>query len=160
MDVDIRKRIAHIGKQTDIKILVSLSCTMCPDLVIACQRIAAENPSVTAHVYDLRHFEELKMEGLVLLEGDSVLAVTMGSRLSEDTVDVHFEKADADYPGAYALINRAFARYIREKYPEVKFLNREEDMGLEGLRKAKLSYCPHHMVEKGWACLLEDGYDY
>ena len=43
-----------------MKILVTLSCTMCPDLVVAAQRIAAENPNVTAHVYDIRHFEKLK----------------------------------------------------------------------------------------------------
>jgi hypothetical protein len=58
------------------------------------------------------------------------------------------------------MINRESARYLREKYPEVKFLNREEDMGIEGLRKAKSSYYPHHMVEKWWAHLAEDGYDY
>ncbi len=44
----------------DIKILVTLSCTMCPDLVVATQRIAAANPNVTAHVYDIRHFDGLK----------------------------------------------------------------------------------------------------
>ena len=44
----------------DIKILVTLSCTMCPDLVKAAQRIAAANPNITAHVYDIRHFEDLK----------------------------------------------------------------------------------------------------
>ena len=43
-----------------MKILVTLSCTMCPDLVVAAQRIAAENPHITAHVYDIRHFESLK----------------------------------------------------------------------------------------------------
>ena len=60
LDGDIRQKIQTISKPTDIKILVTLSCTMCPDLVVAAQRIAAENPNVTAHVYDVRHFEELK----------------------------------------------------------------------------------------------------
>ena len=43
-----------------MKILVTLACTMCPDLVVAAQRIATENPNLTAHVYDIRHFENLK----------------------------------------------------------------------------------------------------
>ena len=107
------------------------------------------------------HWHELGMEGLVLYVDSQVVAMTMGSRLSGDTFDVHFEKADLDYQGAYAVINRAFARHIREKYPEVRFLNREEDMGIEGLRKAKLSYHPHHMVEKCWAHLVtEEFHDY
>jgi hypothetical protein len=73
---------------------------------------------------------------------------------------VHFEKARSDVQGAYAAINRSLACYVREKYPEIKYLNREEDMGLEGLRRAKKSYHPHHRVKKYWAHLLEDGYDY
>lgn len=60
MDAEIKKKIEFITKPTDIKILVTLSCTMCPDLVVAAQRIAAENENVTAHVYDIRHFENLK----------------------------------------------------------------------------------------------------
>ena len=60
IDEDTRQGIAAITKTTDIKILVTLSCTMCPDLVVAAQRISAENPNVTAHVYDIRHFEDLK----------------------------------------------------------------------------------------------------
>lgn len=103
---------------------------------------------------------ELGMDGLLLRTGDGVVAMTMGSRLSQDTFDIHFEKALDIADGAYAAINNGFAAYLREKYPEVAFLNREDDLGLEGLRKAKLSYNPHHMVEKSWACLLEDGYDY
>ena len=107
------------------------------------------------------NWQALGLEGLVLYVGDQVVAMAIGSFLGEDTVDVHFEKADLDYNGAYAVINRAFARHIREKYPQVKFLNREEDMGLEGLRKAKLSYYPHHMVEKCWAHLMtEEFHDY
>ena len=105
------------------------------------------------------HWQELGMEGLVMYVGEQVVAMTMGSRLGDDAVDVHFEKADLDYPGAYAVINRAFARHIREKYPQVKFLNREDDMGIEGLRKAKLSYYPHHMVEKCWAHLMTEEFN-
>ena len=106
-----------------------------------------------------RHYDELNMEGLVLLDGDQVLAVTMGSRLSHNTFDIHFEKAREDTDGAYPAINCEFARYLRLKYPEVQFLNREDDMGLEGLRKAKLSYYPDHMVEKYKALLTEDIYE-
>ena len=60
IDEDTKQRIAAITKTTDLKILVTLSCTMCPDLVVAAQRISAENPNVTAHVYDIRHFGDLK----------------------------------------------------------------------------------------------------
>ena len=66
LDVDMKRQIAAITKPTDIKILVTLSCTMCPDLVAAAQRISAENPNVTAHVYDIRHFEDLKNRYKVL----------------------------------------------------------------------------------------------
>ena len=60
LDEATRQRITDITEPTDMKILVTLSCTMCPDLVVAAQRIAAENSKVTAHVYDIRHFENLK----------------------------------------------------------------------------------------------------
>jgi hypothetical protein len=99
------------------------------------------------------------MEGCVLLDGDEILAVTLGSRMAPDTFDIHFEKAREDVDGAYAAVNCEFARYLRLKYPEVKYLNREDDMGLEGLRKAKLSYQPDHLIEKYWACLAEDMYE-
>ena len=105
-----------------------------------------------------QHYEALGMEGIMLLDAGRVLAITMGSRLNADTFDIHFEKAREDTDGAYNAVNCEFARYLRLKIPEVRFLNREDDMGLEGLRKAKLSYNPHHMVEKYWACLKEDIY--
>ncbi len=108
----------------------------------------------------LRDYRALAMDGLLLRNGDTVLAVTLGARLCADTFDVQFEKARADASGAYPAINRAFARYLREKYPDLRYLDREEDMGLEGLRRAKQSYHPHHQIKKCWACLLEDGYDY
>ena len=60
LDEATREQITAITNRTDMKILVTLSCTMCPDLVVATQRIAAANPNVSAHVYDIRHFEDLK----------------------------------------------------------------------------------------------------
>ena len=60
MEETVRQQFAAITKPTNIKILVTLSCTMCPDLVVAAQRIAAANPNITAHVYDIRHFDNLK----------------------------------------------------------------------------------------------------
>ena len=60
LDEANREKIAAVTNKIDMKILVTLSCTMCPDFVVAAQRIAAANPNVTAHVYDIRHFENLK----------------------------------------------------------------------------------------------------
>lgn len=108
----------------------------------------------------LRQFRALGLEGLLLCTGDGPVAMTLGSFLRPDTVDVHFEKALDITDGAYPAITSGFAKYLQEKYPELKFLNREDDMGLEGLRKAKMSYYPDFMVEKYWAHLTEDGYDY
>lgn len=107
----------------------------------------------------LCHYKALALEGLVLFCGEDAVAFTIGSKATPNTFDVHFEKARADIDGAYTTINRAFANYIRNNYPEIRFLNREEDMGIEGLRKAKLSYHPHHMVIRDWACFTEEGYD-
>lgn len=108
----------------------------------------------------LKNMTALDMEGLVLVEDGKALAMTLGSPLNDTTFDVHFEKAREDIDGAYAAINNAFARYLQEKYPGLRWLNREDDLGIEGLRQAKLSYCPDRMIEKRWACLLEDGCDY
>ena len=102
------------------------------------------------------NLDALDMEGLVLFAGNEVMAVTLGSRLSDDTFDVHFEKAKGDINGAYSVINQEFAKYIRNKYPDVHFLNREDDLGIEGLRIAKQRYFPHHMKESYWADYLEE----
>ena len=60
VDTDVLETVRSIDKKTDIKVLVSLSCTMCPELVTAAQRIAAENENITAQVYDLNHFPALR----------------------------------------------------------------------------------------------------
>ncbi len=126
----------------------------------------ADNPASDFEMEEIaiakafKHYSELGMEGIAIIDGDTVLAMTMGSFNSSNTIDVHFEKAKFGIDGAYAAINCEFARYLRDKYPQVLYLNREDDMGLEGLRKAKESYRPHHMIEKYWARKLEDGYEY
>lgn len=94
------------------------------------------------------HFDELEMDGLLLSDGERIIAFSMGSRMNRDYYDVGFEKAFPDVNGAYAMINREFSRMIAEKYPEVRFLNREDDMGSEGLRRAKESYQPTVLLEK------------
>ncbi len=130
------------------------------------QSRCAEDPDRDHHLEQLAlhrafaFWDQLGMEGAVLMEHGKALAFAMGSRLNQDTFDIHFEKALAGVDGAYAAINRGFARHLREKYPEVKWLNREDDLGLEGLRKAKLSYCPDHLVEKCWARLWEEEDDH
>lgn len=102
------------------------------------------------------HFSDFELDGLVLMEHGQILAMTIGSLLNDNTFDIHFEKALEEIDGAYAVINQEFASYLRKKYPSLHWLNREDDMGLPGLRKAKLSYYPDHLVVKFWANLLED----
>lgn len=108
----------------------------------------------------LRDKDALGMDGIALIYNGEVMAFTMGSMLSGDTFDVQFEKAFAEYNGAYAAVNCEFARYLRDRYPNLKFLDREEDMGLEGLRKAKQSYRPHHQIIKCWAHLKDENFEY
>jgi len=97
------------------------------------------------------NFTLLGMEGLILYAENKLAAFTMGNPIQEDTYDVNFEKAFSEIQGAYPIINREFARYIRDKYPNVVYLNREDDMGLPGLRMAKESYRPDILLEKSTA---------
>ena len=103
-----------------------------------------------------RYYEQLQLDGIALRVDGELIAMTMGSFLYSHTMDIHFEKAREDIDGAYAAVNCEFAGYLREKYPDLQYLDREDDMGLEGLRKAKTSYNPHHMVEKYRAYPKED----
>lgn len=126
---------------------------------------AAREERVPPHTFDMEkaalsklfeNFSDVKAEGMILKNGEKLLAFCVGSPFYEDTFDVHFEKAAEDTDGAYPVINREFARYIKEKYPKIRFLDREEDMGLEGLRRAKQSYRPLFLVEK-WRSKLKEG---
>lgn len=90
--------------------------------------------------------KELELTGGIIRANGRIVAITLGEPLTEDTFVVHIEKAFSDVQGAYPMINREFLAHNAESY---KYVNREEDTGAEGLRKAKLSYKPVFMVESG-----------
>lgn len=93
----------------------------------------------------LQHMEELDIEGGVLRVDGRIVAFTYGAPINSETFDTCVEKADTRVEGAYAMINYEFANHIS---PQFTYLNREEDLGLEGLRRSKLSYQPFRLLEK------------
>ncbi len=101
------------------------------------------------------HFDEFGMDGLLLRVDGKVIAFSMGNQLNTTVYDVNFEKAYASIQGAYPMINREFSRMVQVKYPTIQYLDREDDTGSEGLRKAKLSYHPALILEKFTATLAD-----
>lgn len=88
----------------------------------------------------LEYFEDLELDGVLLKVDDLPVAFSIYEKQNPETAVVHFEKANKQYKGSYQMINRATARRIQEK--GYTWINREEDMGIAGIRKAKLSYAP------------------
>ena len=111
-----------------------------------CDEDHEKNAEMCVTLNALRLFEELELVGGVLKNNGQVIAFTIGEPLSEDTFVVHIEKAFADIQGAYPMINQQFVEHECMNY---QYINREEDTGAEGLRKAKLSYRPAFLEEKG-----------
>lgn len=101
----------------------------------------------------LRNFGSLGLRGGLVRLGSRPVAFSIGELLNSDTAVVHVEKADPAIPGLYAVINRECCRHA---WGNVSFINREEDMGEEGLRKAKESYYPVRLVEKYRLFLREE----
>lgn len=99
----------------------------------------------------LTNFEVLELQGGLLRVDGTVCAFTVGAELSPDVFVVHIEKGLSDKQGVYPTINRDFVKNNCAKY---KYINREEDMGIEGLRKSKLSYHPAILLEKNIATLI------
>lgn len=111
-----------------------------------CDEDEEKNAEMCVTLNALRLFKELELVGGVLKIDGQVVAFTLGEPICEDTFVVHIEKALADVQGAYPMINQQFVEHECMQY---KYINREEDTGSEGLRKAKLSYRPVFLVEKG-----------
>lgn len=113
-----------------------------------CAEDEEKNAEMCVTLNSLRLFEELNLTGGILKVDGEIIAFTIGEELCEDTFVTHIEKAFASVQGAYPMINQQFAMHACAKY---RYINREEDTGSEGLRKAKLSYRPAFLVEKGIA---------
>ena len=94
----------------------------------------------------IEHFDDLKLKGGAIKVNGRIVAFSIGERLTEDTFVVHVEKAFGEINGAYTIINQQFVEHEGYKY---NYINREEDMGIESLRKAKLSYQPDILLEEG-----------
>ncbi|MBR2877642.1 MAG: DUF2156 domain-containing protein [Clostridia bacterium] len=90
------------------------------------------------------HYNSLDVIGAYLEVDGDIAAITVGEN-HQGTALIHIEKANTQYKGAYAAINKLF---LQNEFSELKYVNREEDMGIDGLRKAKLSYHPAFMIEK------------
>jgi uncharacterized protein len=104
-------------------------------------------------IWAMHHAEDVGLGGGILYVDGKIVAFTFGAPINHSTFGVHFEKADVDYDGAYTVINQEFVKRIPEEYT---YINREEDLGIPGLRKAKLSYKPNILLEKGIATLKDE----
>jgi uncharacterized protein len=93
----------------------------------------------------LNCYESLDVQGGVVTIENKVMAFTIGQMLNDNTAVVHIEKADPDIPGLYPVINQQFCE---NNWKNTRYINREQDLGMPGLREAKLSYYPDHMVKK------------
>lgn len=110
---------------------------------------------VTLNALEFR--KELGLIGGLLRADGRVVAFTLGEKAGGNAFDIHIEKAFADVQGAYPMINQQF---VLNNLMDYDYVNREEDVGSEGLRKAKLSYYPDILLEKGYTYLTEKGKEY
>lgn len=93
----------------------------------------------------LDNFSYFDLLGGIILVDDKIVALTIAEKINEKVVDVHFEKAFTEYDGIYAMINNEFAKRSLGSF---KYINREEDLGIEGLRKSKKSYHPFIILKR------------
>jgi hypothetical protein len=106
------------------------------------QGLEAENTAIRKA---FENYERLGIFGGAVYVDDKLEAFTLSEPLNNDTAVIHFEKANPEIEGLYQLVNQWFCQKALERF---KYVNREQDLGIPGLRKAKESYYPHHLVEK------------
>ncbi|MDR2139318.1 MAG: phosphatidylglycerol lysyltransferase domain-containing protein [Tannerella sp.] len=150
----------HINKFRDNYRYTSLPLT--PDLAPKCMELECkwyrdnhteEDAEDLEHehrsiAFALNHFRELDLLGCALCVEGEIIAFTYGSPINRYTFGVHVEKADIRYEGVFSVINREFVSCLPEQF---LYINREEDLGISGLRRSKLSYHPVILLEKNTA---------
>lgn len=97
-----------------------------------------------AILYSMSHFFDLDLSGIAICINGNIEAISVYEGMNPDTAVVHYEKGSPDYDGIYKAINMGTAKRLQKDF---RYINRESDMGISGLRQAKMSYRPHHMVE-------------
>lgn len=112
-----------------------------------CRQDKSKADEICALIKGLKLRKELNMIGGIIRDEGKIIALTLGEQSGDDMFIIHFEKAFSHIEGAYQMINQQFI--INELAENFVYVNREEDMGVEGLRKAKESYHPAFMAEKG-----------
>ncbi|MDH7512028.1 MAG: phosphatidylglycerol lysyltransferase domain-containing protein [Clostridiales bacterium] len=148
-----RNRIRKFERNTRYRYL-----TLSPEHLEGCRRLFEQwveakaehrqpvgEEQKTAILEAIAHFQELELVGGAIEVEGRVEAFSIGGRLNADTAVIHIEIANPDYDGLSQLINREF---VRHEWAAFRFINREQDLGVAGLRRAKMSYHPHHLVKK------------
>lgn len=97
-----------------------------------------------AILYSISNFFELDLSGIAIRIKGDIEAIAVYEGMNKETAVVHYEKGSPDYDGIYKAINQETANMLKKNF---KYINRESDMGIPGLKKAKKSYRPHHMIE-------------
>ena len=109
-----------------------------------CENDSFLSHEIEAAAYAIEHLAELPLKGRLIRVNSQVGAISLFERLNADTAVVHFEKGLPEYNGIYKAISKDTAMVLAG---EVKYINRESDLGVSGLREAKIRYHPHHMVK-------------
>ncbi len=131
---------------------LALVKSWCDEKELDCLNLCISDYRAIRQIFD--DFSLLDIHGGSIRVGGRLVAFALGSLIRKDTAVIHFEKAIAGYEGLYAAINKLV---LEHAFPNVRYVNREEDMGIPGLRKAKLSYGPIRMIHKYEALLHQLG---
>lgn len=136
---------------TDAAGALELTRAWCMDKEVDCKDIRYSDLPAIKNLFD--NFDRLQIVGGAIYMADELIAFSMGSQPTPDYGVIHFEKAHPDYEGLYTVINQLV---MQEEFPDISLVNREEDMGIEGMRQAKESYFPVERLHKNKLLLSAD----